>query len=113
MVGAFDVDGVDGSRDVFPSSLGGCAGLNSASTLFSFSSSSVSIFPSSVISSVTDGTVLTSVSVSLVEIILSVMPIISMAFVLSVVMILSVGVSVVLILSVKLVVSMVGVLLWM
>ena len=103
-MGAFDVG------EVFPSSLRGCAGLNPVSTLFSFSSSSVLLFPCSDISSVIDVTrfVITSASAPIVEITLSVMPL-----VLSVAIILSVGLSVVLILSVILVVSMVAVVLWM
>ena len=103
MVGAFDVDG----RDVFPSSLRGCAGLNSVS----FSSCSVFLSPSSEVSSVIDP----SASAPSVEITLSV---IFMALVLSVAIILSVrlsgGLSVVLILSVILVVdSKAAVVVWM
>ena len=109
MGGAFD------GLEVFPSSLRGCAGLNPVSTLFSFSSSSVLLFPSSDVSSVIDVTrsVITSASAPIVEITLSVVPIVSMALVLSVAIMLSVGLSVVLILSVILVVSMVAVVLWM
>ena len=104
--------------EVFPSSLRGCAGLNPVSTLFSFSSFSVLLFPSSDVFSVIDlvGSVITSASAPRVEITLSVMPIISMALVLSATIILSVrlsvGLSVVLIFSVILVVSTVAVVLW-
>ena len=106
MVGAFDTGEV-GGREVFPSSLRGCTGLNSVS----FSSSSVSLSPLSEVSSVIDP----SASAPSVEITLSV---IFMALVLSVAIILSVrlsgGLSVVLILSVILVVdSKAAVVVWM
>ena len=101
----FDTEEV-GGREVSPSSLRGCAGLDPGSTLFSFSSSSVSFSPSSDVISVIDPTAL------------SVIPIVSMVLVLSVAKILSVrlsgGLSVVLILSVILVtVSMAAVVVWM
>ena len=112
----FDTEEV-GGREVFPSSLRGCAGLDPASTLFSFSSSSVSFSPSSDVISVIDPTGSISASAPS-ETALSVIPIISVPLVLSVAKIFSVrlsgGLSVVLILSVILVVvSTASVVVWM
>ena len=103
-----------GGREVFPSSLRGCAGLDPGSTLFPFSPSSVAFSPSSDVISVIDPTGSISASAPS-ETALSVIPIISMLLVLSVLSVrLSGGLSVVLILSVILVaVSTAAVVVWM
>ena len=121
--GAFDTGelgfdtGEVGGREVSPSSLRGCAGLDPGSKLFPFSPSSVAFSPSSDVISVIDPTGSISASAPS-ETALSVIPIISVLLVLSVAIILSVrlsgGLSVVLILSVILVVvSTAALVVWM